>query len=123
MKWTLPLVAFAIFTQLLLAEAQTKTPTPAPTPVPNTPFQDVAVGDFLFKVDPYFPCVLYLTRRVEELSGPQVVSTSLTFQGFHRDGENMVADPVFTTHESDITKDLRVGSTMTCQPQVAVNQP
>jgi hypothetical protein len=99
------------------AQAQTKTPTPAPTPV--APFQKVEVGDFAFQVDPYYPGVLYLTKRVEELSGPSVVSSTVTFQPFLRQDDQMVAGQAYTTHDSALISGVKVGSALICVPQEA----
>jgi hypothetical protein len=99
------------------AQAQTKTVTPQPTPV--APFQKVQVGDFAYQVDPYYPGVLTLTKRVEELSGPSVVSSTVTFQPFLRVGDQMTAQPAFDTHDSDLISGLKVGSSLICAPQEA----
>jgi hypothetical protein len=119
MRSSLGLAGWAVAAMLLVgvAQAQTKTPTPEPTPV--APFQTVQVGDFAYKVDPYYPGILYLTRRVEELSGPSVVSSTLTFQPFLRVGDAMTAGESYETHDSELLKDVRVGSALICVPQVA----
>src|SRR5215470_682456 len=87
------------------AQAQTKTVTPSPTA--ETPFQKVQVGDFAFQVDPYYPGVMFLTKRVEELSGPGVVSTTVSFQPFARVGDDMTAGQAFDTHDSALISGMK----------------
>jgi hypothetical protein len=106
-----------------VGEAQTKTPVPQPTPVPETPFQKVQVGDFQYSVDPFFPATLTLTKRVEELSSSNVVSSTVTFQPFFRIGTDMTAQEAFVTHDSEILKGMQVGQSLTCAPQTNVSQP
>lgn len=109
------LIAIAIAMGAVGAQAQTTTPSPTPV----APFQKVQVGDFAYQVDPYYPGVLVLTKRVEELAGPTVVSSSVTFQPFTRQADQMVAGTAFTTHDSALIAGIKVGSALICAPQEA----
>lgn len=100
--------------------AQGPTPTPTLPPASDAPFQTVRVDSFAYSVDPFYPAVFYITRRVVELEGEGVISAEVTFQPFVRDGEQMTAGTPFTTHESQITREAEVGQAWILIPQTAV---
>lgn len=123
MKRLLPVVLLLMLGLAGLgANAQTPrqvTPTPSPTATPDLDvFQDVVVGGWSFSVDPFFPCVVYVTARTSKLDPELGVATVITLQPFYRSGETMLAGDAYVTVDSEITAAVGVGQTFTCQPQV-----
>jgi hypothetical protein len=105
--------------------AQEASPTPA-----ESPFQTVRVDGFAYSVDPFFPCVAFITQRLTRLDGEGdparagtwgVVST-ITMQLFVRDGTRMTALQPFTTVENELTATADVGQAFPCAPQVAADE-
>ena len=97
--------------------AQTETPTPS-----ESPFQTVRVDGFAYGVDPYFPCVAFITERVTRLDGEQGVVSTITMQLFVRAGAEMTALEPFITVESELPASAEVGQAFTCAPQEAVDR-
>ncbi len=102
---------------LAAVSAQETTPTPA---ADELPFQEVLVDGYRYRVDPYFPCVAYIKRRVTELDPERGPVTTITMLLFIRDaaGQMQPAEPYDTT-ETELTATADVGQAWTCGPQEA----
>ena len=98
------------------AGAQTTTPTPT-----ESPFQTVRVDSFAYGVDPYFPCVAFITRRLTELDPERGPVTTITMLLFIRDaaGQRQPTEP-YDTPETELTATAAVGQAWTCGPQDAI---
>ena len=97
--------------------AQEASPTPA-----ASPFQTVRVDGFAYSVDPFFPCVAFITQRLTRLDGEQGIVSTITMQLFIRDGTQMTALEPFTTVENELTATAGVGQAFHCAPQVAADE-
>lgn len=80
------------------------------------------VDGFAYSVDPFFPCVAFITQRLTRLDGEQGVVSTITMQLFIRDGTQMTALEPFTTVENELTATADVGQTFPCAPQVAADE-
>jgi hypothetical protein len=125
----LAVVVLVAVSGALGAGAQSPTPTPG-APEEPSPFQTVRVDGFGYSVDPFFPCVAFITQRLTRLDGEGdparagtwgVVST-ITMQLFIRDGAQMTALEPFTTVENELTATADVGQAWTCGPQEALTE-
>lgn len=94
----------------LVASAQTETE--------DSPFQVIRVDGYAYSVDPFFPCVAFITERVIRLDPDEEIAATVTLQLFVRDGDQMTAIPPFTTDDNDLTAQAAVGQAFTCAPQV-----
>ena len=110
----LAVVVLVAVSGALGAGAQSLTPTPA-----EPPFQTVRVDGFAYSVDPFFPCVAFITERLTRLDGEQGVVSTITMQLFIRNGAQMTALEPFTTVENELTAAADVGQAFTCAPQLA----
>jgi hypothetical protein len=103
---------------LAAVSAQETTPTPA---AEELPFQEILVDGYRYGVDPYFPCVAYIKRRVTELDPERGPVTTITMLLFIRDaaGQMQPTEP-YDTPETDLTATAEVGQAWTCGPQEAI---
>src|SRR5829696_4354545 len=111
---TIALVLVLAVSGALGAGAQAPTPTPT-----ESPYQTARVDGFAYSVDPFFPCVAFITERLTRLDDEQGVVSTITMQLFIRDGTQMTALEPFTTVENELTAAAGVGQAFTCAPQVA----
>jgi hypothetical protein len=112
------LLSIALLCSLIVGSAAGGAQEVSPTPA-ESPFQVVRVDGFAYSVDPFFPCVAFITQRLTRLDGEQGIVSTITMQLFIRNGTQMTALEPFTTVENEVTVTAGVGQAFTCVPQEA----